>query len=760
MKLLPLAIICLLPLGPWIQEQRAPGDPASESAVDPRVERGAADFASMLAHYTAVEGELRAAPTAHLDPARAAARAEVLDHLTAFRERADFGEDLLGLGGRLPYFVDPKGRHCGVAWLLHRTGEDELVREIAAADNHVWFVEIADDSRIRDWLDAHGLTAREAARIHGPVLVLPPPCPTYPAPPLAPYQGPGDRVGPNPPSGGGAAPVPAAPSGSAPGRSGPATGGGSPPPPGPAGGGPTTGSVPATEVADSADWWNWWEMHKLDYLRPDREERVISDYDLERYGRPGEAERLAHARRLAEIAVLDVDDPRVEIRAAAALVVGRLAPDRARELLEPLLSDASAHARHAALLGLGLSGRSENVPLLRTVLAGRDGGGKAFEVSPYAPYYAGVALGLARTKLPADDLDRVVLHVTPEIEGGRGHDPHTLGVLAYQRLARSPLLVGFVRDVLTDEDADPLLRCQAAETLRGVSDPAVLGELQDAASSGSLDVRRSALMALGEADHELAAEALKTAYELEAERATRGYALLALARCGDEQSGDFLREQLAKGSVSLRPFAALAVGVHARRFDDDTGRNALRAALVRRPSAGTRGALVLASGIARDVSAWDTAGPKLLNSASQVQRYQSALALGLICDPTGHAVLREAFAKERSALARAGIALGLGLNGDPPDAALLAGAIADANTPDMRDQLTVALALHDTPEALGEAVDLLAEGDLDPACRAALLGAAGIVVDDREGLALGEIVRGSNPDVQPQWLRELWAHAF
>ncbi|QDU66871.1 HEAT repeat domain-containing protein [Engelhardtia mirabilis] len=696
------------PLGPLQDQAGAPTDPFQAE--------GATDTAALVAHYAAVEAELLAAPTAGLDPAAAARRAALIGYLREYRERADLGQDLLELGGRPPYFVDPQGRRCAVAWLLHRSGEDALVDSIAAEHNHAWLVELADDPRLQVWLEHNGLTASEAARIQGPVTV----------------PRPGIGVAPGVVTGGSV--------------SGPSTGGNNP-------SGATTGT---TSGADVGDWWMWWEMNKLDYLRPDRVERTISAVDLERYGRPGEAERATLTKALTVLAADDLKHARSEVRAAAALVVGRVEPERAGELLEPLLHDSNSQVRHCAVLGLGLSGRSEHVPYLRALLVGRDERGRVAEVSPYGAYYAGIALGLAREHMPAEVLDTIVAHAARGVEGGRGHDPQTLGVLAYQRLTDSPQLVPFTRAVLNDENAGLLLRCQAAEALDRANDAGIIAELLDAASKGPIELRRSALLALGSAQNPLAADAIATAFELEAELTTRGYALLALGGCGREEHSEFIERQLLKGSSNLRPYAALALGIHARRFNDPGDRATLRAALSQRQSSVTEGALVVASGIARDELALQASGHRLQDAQGNIDRYHAALSLGLICKPVTGGVLREAFTSEDSDLPRAGIALGLGMIGDAPDAGLLARAIETSAAPELRQQFTVALALHDSVEALGEAVGLLGRDDVAAGTRAALLGAAGILVDGRDGLALGEIVRGSNPDVQPDWMRELW----
>lgn len=64
-----------------------------------------------------------------------------------------------------PIFVDPRGRRCAVAALLEATGEHALVERIARDRNLAYVHELADDPELARWLEEHGLSLEEAARI-------------------------------------------------------------------------------------------------------------------------------------------------------------------------------------------------------------------------------------------------------------------------------------------------------------------------------------------------------------------------------------------------------------------------------------------------------------------------------------------------------------------------------------------------------------------------------------------------------------------
>ena len=160
----------------------------SQSPIDPL----AASRDEARARYQKVELELARARLDTLTPEQRAARARLLEVLDAYVVRADFGQQDIEPGIRLPQFVDADGRRCAVAELLHSTGEVELVSAVAKAHNTAWIAELSGDARFLGWLDRNGLTLDEAARIQGPSMpnfagpgdVLPPsaPAPDVPAP--------------------------------------------------------------------------------------------------------------------------------------------------------------------------------------------------------------------------------------------------------------------------------------------------------------------------------------------------------------------------------------------------------------------------------------------------------------------------------------------------------------------------------------------------------------------------------------------------
>ena len=116
-------------------------------------------------HLDRVARDLRTHTPAALSAAQRRARAQTLDWLDEYRAQGRFPHNHVRPGERVPVFVDPHGTPCAVGYLLLRSGEHALVEEIVRTDNLVRVAELAEDSRLREWLRSHGLTLEEAARI-------------------------------------------------------------------------------------------------------------------------------------------------------------------------------------------------------------------------------------------------------------------------------------------------------------------------------------------------------------------------------------------------------------------------------------------------------------------------------------------------------------------------------------------------------------------------------------------------------------------
>lgn len=126
-------------------------------------------------HFDSVLAELEGRDVAFLDATQRAQRTALLATLRSYRDRGVFPYNYDFPRDTVPYFVDRKtGTLCAVAYLLASTGRSDIVARAAFADNNVRVAQLSGDTAFASWLDAHGLTLAEAARIQVPYVQTPP----------------------------------------------------------------------------------------------------------------------------------------------------------------------------------------------------------------------------------------------------------------------------------------------------------------------------------------------------------------------------------------------------------------------------------------------------------------------------------------------------------------------------------------------------------------------------------------------------------
>ena len=583
-----------------------------------RVDRGDA-----LRHYATVEAELRRAPQPS-DAAVAARRLEVIEHLRAYRERADFGVNPHPDGSRVPLFVDDAGRRCAVAWLLDRTGHGDLTLDIHHRCNQAWVAELVGDTRLVRWLDEHGLTAAEAARIQVPGSPpwgdTPPPAAQPPGDrPERPDAPTGDTTRPTGPTTGGSA------GGSAP--AGPSTGNptAAPRAPGGAGGATTPRGLPLTAMATST-WSDWWAWHRDSFELPQDATATTN----------APTSAVAADQHAAETLLRELTRaPDASLRAAAVQALGRTG---AAIDLAPFLEDGAREVRLAALLGLGSSGNATNTYELLT----RTGGSLQGETLAVA--LAGTALleeGAARRSL-AREVARHMLDADPSVRAAAA-----LAAAGHSDAQRHEI----ARALLGDEDRR--VRAEAAQLLGPGAETEDVARLTALASDRDVAVRRAAALALGRSRHDLALPALQTAYELEHEPETQAAQLLAIGDHGGAAAGPFLLEALRRGRKPMRGYAALGLALWGRGRDAATEAEAVATAFTAERNRDQQGAYLLALGILRHAPARTAMQEHLRTSQNSSTRGAAAAALGLLGDRAAMPALRDALAGDSCPWVRA-----------------------------------------------------------------------------------------------------------
>lgn len=759
----------LLALAPFQSSGPNPSTP------DVFVPSEAQQITRLQEHYAAVVAELTATDVHALSAAQRAERTRLLAVLREFGECGDFGRNVDFPAARVPYFRDALGRRCAVAELMHASGEDAFVERVRVERNHVWICDLAGDPTFEAWLDRSGFTIEEAGRIHGPPVIDIPSGSSsggsggagtggasVPSPAGGSYTGPGDTAS----GGGGSSPAPApttprsGPSSPGPGNK-PSTGGpGTPRSPGGPGTAPNTPRPMALVTTSDDSWWLWWEYNKSDFLRPNRlslANAPMTGDDADNELRSAIARARTGALPVFEKALGDSD---ANIRATAAIALGRVGGGTTVEKLLKLLDDPNVEVRHKAILALGAAGTNEAVePLLSIARHGSLDPDTNARISPVARPLAIVALGLGRKRDLDDRIDVEIAKLIQDRTRG-DRDPIGVAALVYQMLAPSAELQRYALSLAKDENESPSVRCRAIESLRSANDDAVLSEMQSFLSGARLDLRRSAALALGNFKNSLVLPALLTAYELESEPLTRGFILLSIGKQGGPKAQEYLVKVIEKGDGGMRRWAALALGIEARELTD-ADQVARLAAVIRDATARERnqesmGAYWLAAGLARDENARTLLRNALENAADARQRMYAASALALIGGDASLIVLRARLAVETQPLVRVAIADALGVLGMPEDVPAMLDMLMKLNQPTLQGLAASALAANGSAAAMTALSDIARNEGGSNIRRAAAIEGLGMILAPVQPLVFADVSREANYTVFNEWIASVF----
>lgn len=706
---------------------------AVASCASPGPERGGpldpdpVEVASRVARYTKVEAELASADLSALTPAQRSARTRVLAALGEYRAAADFGRSRDADAVREHLFVDDDGRRCAVAQLLHTTGDDELVAAVASSNNGAHVVELASEPRFRDWLDRSGLSITEAARIQGPAFNA-----VSVPPPQSNSFGQGDGEG-GSPAGGGTSGGP--PTGGG-GADGPATGGGTP-----SGRDPFAG-------AGADGWWIWWELAKLDFVRPSRD--GIESGAVTHGTDATSADTFLRERAMAALVPL-LGHREPAVRATAVLAVGRLGGPDAATLVAPLVQDGDAAVADRALLALGATGSARAVEALGDVVRKGHVGDAKKDLPRASRHVALVALGIARRRgAPAAAADVV----TQALDRAKRRDLDDVAYAAevYAALSPDAPVVAALARIESESNPPEGARGKGLERLAGSSDAASVRVLQGALGQRSVHARRSAAATLGVVEHGLVVPHLQSAVDLENDALTRGLGLISIGRRGGDGARKYLVAVLGDRDVTLRPWAALGLGILARAHGDTAARDALRTADL---GEGGRGALSIARGLARDADAVPGIAVALRDAASERTRDQAAFALALVGDDAARRALRAAAATEKSPQVRAALAVALSIQGNDADTPAIVGAVNDVDPDWLRVVLGVAGGYHRSRSTVDGLQRVLESSDSRPAALAAAAEGLGFALDRHRAPVMPTLTRATDFSTLPAWFIEV-----
>lgn len=165
MKILPIALLAVVGIS-LLAPREGPARGAADhgAAADNGVDVVAADRERIGRHLEEVERHLRSVDVSHLSADQRTRRAEALDHLREYRLRGEFPHNH-SFEQRTPFFVDHRGVQCAMAYLIARSGGQDLVARVKASANNAYVRDLASDPELGAWLERNGMTAAEAALV-------------------------------------------------------------------------------------------------------------------------------------------------------------------------------------------------------------------------------------------------------------------------------------------------------------------------------------------------------------------------------------------------------------------------------------------------------------------------------------------------------------------------------------------------------------------------------------------------------------------
>lgn len=420
------------------------------------------------------------------------------------------------------------------------------------------------------------------------------------------------------------------------------------------GSGPTLDFEPAR--------WEWWfDFHEEELLNlrerlAARATRVTAPEVTTTVWRPLEPE-VFREHLLAEFTTAAEDTPR-DLRASAALALGRSGSAAALVPLDELVRDGDLFVRAQAILALGASRRPEAVERLIALLDAKRMPAELFT-------YAAAGLGLSGQPEAASDL---AARLRPERLAREGYQEraalvHAAGLIAHPGVDASLLELAGTWNWSQDAELRALLFAALGRSGGAAGLPLVLAGLGDKDNQA----RRSAAAAVcgfaGQLDEAQRLTLLKR-HAKENDVPTRLHLLIALGRSGASVTRERLITVLERGAAGMeRPYAALALGLDA----GEGAAEALLRALDRTHESSLRGALAVALGLCGDARAVAPLTKQLARTADASLQGWIALALGLleVRDAEVLELLQQILEQTHDAETLRHVALGLALMGTP-----------------------------------------------------------------------------------------------
>ncbi len=545
--------------------------------------------------------------------------------------------------------------------------------------------------------------------------------------------------------------------------------------PAPNGTGRATGVTPALRKRTSTlgyERWEFWWAHNQDrFLRIKEKLRALdetvtlsADWVLGTHDRSQSrfADRptpRAIESRLIPALIERLDDSFFDVRAAAVIALGKTGQASVYPHLVEMLDDTHRQVSESAALAIGILGQDVGSDVLRELVLDTSAGKKLVRRPAGVPKrtraFAAIGLGLIGNPASVPTL-RTAIAERSAAQDVRVCSILALGLLGTDAAEAADDLIALARDPRSDD----LVRAHATTTLGRLGNPSVLPVLRRFLRDSSLQVRRSAILALGELAEptdETSVRYLINEVRKGSDPQSRVWACIALAEIGGPLAEKLLKDTAVNRSGFLQSYGALGLAILARDAGDPAlASKYLVEGLAKTRQASTRGAFCIALGILGDRDAAPHLRP-LLRHADPGLRGHAAIALGMMNATDTIASIRDLVDVEaRDPELQRASATALGLMGDRQVIPVLSKVLRRARAEYVKSSAATALG------TIGDhtAIDLLVEvagdksGTADLA-RAHATVALGLVGEQRDLPVLSRVSANLNYRALLESLQEL-----
>ncbi len=513
--------------------------------------------------------------------------------------------------------------------------------------------------------------------------------------------------------------------------------------------GPTTPRGIPLASLPAQSWDVWWQWNRSVFLQP-------PDYALD-------DQQHETRNELTSLLISHLKHSDAKVRLAALRALGKVAGGAATQHLLSMLDDAVQEVREDAILALGTTGSARAVHVLMHIASyGRAPGPRRQKIGRSSRPLAVIALGLARRYGVATELDAFVRNLPLDNNSTSktkvaAHLQRDLVMakLLYATLVGSEAMQETAHELAGGKKTTLELRSRALESLATTRNPDSLQMLMRSLAGHKLEARRSAALALGGFDSPAALEPLRRACKAEHELLTCAFLQISLGQRGGAHARKILLKNLQRGRRALRPWAAIGLGLLARQAGqkgrDETALNALRQAYRSERNRGSRGAYLLALGLARDAASVHELAHAVREAKVPADRTAAGHALALLGAEFARPVVRDHLRTDPRHIARAALAEVLGYVGEPEDAKILIGLFQKTGRADDLPQIARAIGMLPSREAYLTMLGIVRAKSMPAWFKATAIDALGMMLSKHRRFHLAELAHNANFTIFPDW---------